>query len=110
MGREESAGTRVGRWAGERRRGTGCWTGPRGEEREERNAGWAWATWKKKREGKEKDKVGRAQREKEGEKELYPNAFDFEFEILIQWKTNNKTMQYGMKCTKPIFPYISLYS
>jgi hypothetical protein len=26
-----------------------------------------------------------------------------------KWKTNIKTMQCGMKCTKPIFPYISFY-
>jgi hypothetical protein len=27
-----------------------------------------------------------------------------------KWKTNNKIMQCSMKCTKPIFPYISFYS
>jgi hypothetical protein len=31
--------------------------------------------------GKKKERVGRAQRGKEGEKELHSNAFEFEFEI-----------------------------
>jgi hypothetical protein len=45
---------------------------------EGRKADWAWAAWKKKREGKEKERMGRAQRKKEGEKELHSNAFEFE--------------------------------
>jgi hypothetical protein len=49
--------------------------------KEEGKAGWAWATWKKKREVKEKERVGRAQRGKVGEKELHSNIFEFEFEI-----------------------------
>jgi hypothetical protein len=27
----------------------------------------------------------------------------------FKWKTSNKKMQCGMKCTRPIFPYISFY-
>jgi hypothetical protein len=27
----------------------------------------------------------------------------------FKWKTSNRTMQCGMKCTRPIFPYISFY-
>jgi hypothetical protein len=30
--------------------------------------------------------------------------------LKFKWKTNNETMQWGMKCTKPIVPYISFYN
>jgi hypothetical protein len=50
---------------------------------------------------KEKEIVGRAQRENEGVKEMHLNLnLKFKFNL----KTNNKTMQCGMKCTRPIFP------
>jgi hypothetical protein len=46
----------------ERKKRKGCWAGPCG---------------KKRREGKKKEGVGRAKREKEGEKEMHLNAFEF---------------------------------
>jgi hypothetical protein len=71
----------VGRWAGEEG-ASSCWAGPRGEEnREKRKTGWAGPCRKKERKGKKKERVGRAQREKEGEKEMHFNAFEFKFKI-----------------------------
>jgi hypothetical protein len=62
-----------------------------------------------KREEKEKEIVGEAQLGKEGEKELHSNALNLNLKFKFKWKANNKTMQYGMECTKPIFPCISFY-
>jgi hypothetical protein len=53
---------------------------------------------KRKQRGREKRK-GFKLREKQ--------AYSFEFKF--NRKTNYKTMQCGMKCTRPIFPYISFY-
>jgi hypothetical protein len=54
----------------------------RAEEREERKrVSWAGPQGGKREREKEKERVGRAQIEKEGEKELHSNAFEFKFEI-----------------------------
>jgi hypothetical protein len=67
--------------------------GLRGEERKEeearpagpcgrrRKGGLGLGCKGKKREEKEKGRVGRAQLEKEGEKQLHSNTFEFEFKI-----------------------------
>jgi hypothetical protein len=41
----------------------------------------AWAGMQGKKREKEKQRVGRAQLDKEGEKELHLNGFEFKFEI-----------------------------
>jgi hypothetical protein len=51
------------------------------EERKERRKGRLGLGRMEKREGKQKERVGWAQREKEVEKELHSNTFEFEFEI-----------------------------
>jgi hypothetical protein len=70
----------VGRWAGgggrsrlgrlchvvKGKKRKGCWAGPCG---------------KKRTEGKRKERVGQAKREREGEKEIHSNTFELEFEI-----------------------------
>jgi hypothetical protein len=82
-------------WA-DRAGGGGEQAGPAGpceeDSKERRKDVWAWAAWKKKREGKKKERVGRAQRENEGEKELRSNIFEFELKFKLKWKTNNKIM------------------
>jgi hypothetical protein len=58
------------------------WAGPRGGKKKGREKGQVGLGRKEeKREGKRKERVGRAQLEKEGEKELHSNAFEFELEI-----------------------------
>jgi hypothetical protein len=54
------------------------------EKKKERREAGGWAVREEKERGEEKERVGRAQREKKGEKELHSNAFEFEFEIYIQ--------------------------
>jgi hypothetical protein len=71
-------------------------------EREEESRPARLGSQERKERGKRKERVGRAQLEIKGEKELH---LKFKF----KWKANNKTMQYGMECTKPIFPYILFY-
>jgi hypothetical protein len=51
-----------------------------GKKRRKKNR-LGWALQEEKREGKKKERVGRAQREKEGEKEMHLNAFEFKFKI-----------------------------
>jgi hypothetical protein len=101
-GREGKEPTAAGPRGGERREG---WAGPHREKRRGRKAGLGWAARGKREWEKEKERVGRAQLEKEREKELQSNIFKFKF----KWKTNNKTMQWSMRCTKPIVSYISIY-
>jgi hypothetical protein len=84
------------------------WAGPRGREERRRKARLGRAA-RKKRERKKKKRVGRAQLEKEGEKEFIQMHFNLNLKFKFKWKINNKTMQWGMKCIKPIFPYISFY-
>jgi hypothetical protein len=81
----------------ERERGGERWAaGPSGRERssgaaaglahvgrkeEKKKKNWlGWALWEEKERG-EKERVGRAKREKEGEKEMHLNVFEFKFEI-----------------------------
>jgi hypothetical protein len=78
---KERGGVRVGRWARGRRRGAGCWTRPRGGGKKRKKGQLGCTVREKKREVKEKERVDRALREKEGEKELHSNAFEFEFGI-----------------------------
>jgi hypothetical protein len=76
------------------------------------------------REGEEKAGLGRAARgnekgkrekkrwagPKENKREKKKRILmhlNLNLKFKFKWKTNNKIMQYGMKCTKPIFPYIS---
>jgi hypothetical protein len=103
---------------GKKKEGAGWAFGPGKEERsrlgrlvhagrkgKKEKPGWAGPCRRKGREGeKKKDRVGRAKREKEGEKEMHLN-----FKFKCKWKTNNKTMQCSMKCTRPIFSYIYFY-
>jgi hypothetical protein len=50
-------------------------------KKKKKKAGWAGPCGRKRREGKKKERVGWATREREGEKEIYLNAFEFKFEI-----------------------------
>jgi hypothetical protein len=60
-------------------------------------------------EEKEKERVGRAQKKKREKKNCIQMHLNLNSKFKFKWKTNNKTMQYGMKCTRPIIPYISFY-
>jgi hypothetical protein len=51
------------------------------ERKKKRKGCWAGPCGKKWREGKKKEGVGWAKRERKGEKEMHLNAFEFEFEI-----------------------------
>jgi hypothetical protein len=86
---------------GERRVG---WAGWAGGGKNEAAAGLGGAVEGEK--GKKKKGVGRAKREKEREKEMHLNL---NLKFKFKWKTSNETMQCGMKCTRPIFLYISFY-
>jgi hypothetical protein len=44
-------------------------------------ASWAGPCERKGRKGKKKERVGQAQREKDGEKEMHSNIFEFKFKI-----------------------------
>jgi hypothetical protein len=83
-----------------------------------------WAMWEEGRGGKgqvglgrigEKEKrrkkMGLAKKEKRerGKKNCIQMHLNLNLKFKFKWKINNKTMQYDMKCTKPIFPYISFY-
>jgi hypothetical protein len=81
----------VSRW---RKKGKGCWAEPCG---------------RKGREGKRKERVGRAKRERGGEKENIQMHLNLNLKFKFKWKTSSRTMQYGMKCRRPIFPYTSFY-
>jgi hypothetical protein len=67
-----------------------------------------WAAREKKRE-KGKGKVGRAQLEKREKKNCIQMHLNLNLKFKFKWKTNYKTMQQGMRCTKPIISYISFY-
>jgi hypothetical protein len=93
----------AGRWAGEEAsrphgggRKEGARLGRTGEQKEKKEGqlgwavrgerkkgktGWAWAVRKKREREKEKERVGRVQIGKEGDKELYLNTFEFKFKI-----------------------------
>jgi hypothetical protein len=79
VGRGELLG-RVERKEKERRAPVGCQAGLGRAVRDEEEAGWAGLQRRKEGEN-EKKKIGRAQREQKGEKEMLLNAFKFEFEI-----------------------------
>jgi hypothetical protein len=67
--------------------------------------GWAVREEKEKR----RKKMGRAKREREREKKCIQMHLNLNLKFKFKWKINNKIMQYGMKCTRPIFSYISFY-
>jgi hypothetical protein len=78
--------------------------GRAGREGREEKAGWAWAARSKKREKKNREWAGPNLKKRDKK-----NCIQMHLKFKFKWKTNNKTMQYRMKCTKPIFPYISFY-
>jgi hypothetical protein len=83
---------RAGERKGEEERPAGL--GPQGrKDRKRREREWAGPKEKK--------------REKKNCIQIYLNL---NLKYKSKWKTNNKIMQCSMKCTKPIFPYISFYS
>jgi hypothetical protein len=60
----------------------------------------------KRREGKRKERVSRAQLEKREKKNCIQMHLNLNLKFKFKWKTNDKIMQWGMECTKT---YISLY-
>jgi hypothetical protein len=62
-----------------------------------------WAAWRKRKRERE-DGPGQEEKKREREKEMHLNL-----KYKLKWKTSNKTMHCSMKCTRPIFPYISFY-
>jgi hypothetical protein len=75
----------LGRWLGhaggkEGKRKKSSWA-IKEERKGRKKAMLGWAAKKKREREKRKERVGRAQLEKEGEKELHSNAFEFEFKI-----------------------------
>jgi hypothetical protein len=78
--------------------------GRAGERKARERPSWAEPHGRKRKEEKE-DGPGQKGDKRKRENEMHSNVFEFKF----KWKPNNKTMQYGMKCTKPIFPYNSFY-
>jgi hypothetical protein len=93
----------VGCWAGEKKSEATAGLG-HAVEGEERKGQLDWAVREEKKRG-EKKREWDGPKEKEEEKELHSNVFEFKCKL----KTNNKIMQCGMKCTRTIFPYISFY-
>jgi hypothetical protein len=77
---EKEAGSRAGRWAGEEgsRLASSTVRGGKGRKGKGR---LGLGRVEEKREENEKERVGRAQSQNEGVKELHSNAFEFQFEI-----------------------------
>jgi hypothetical protein len=67
------------------------------------------ATRKRKRE-KEKEGWAGPIRKREGKRNTFQMHLNLNLKFKFKWETNNKTMQWGMKYTNPIVPYISFYS
>jgi hypothetical protein len=95
----------------------GCWAG---EEKSEATAGlaawwkekkgkasWARPCGKRRREGKRKREWAVPKEKKREKKNCIQIYLNLNLKFIFKWKRNNKTMQCGMKCTRPIFPYIS---
>jgi hypothetical protein len=106
---KERASARVGLWAGERRHGGRLldWVVRWREEKKERPAGLD-RVGEKEREEREREWAGPKEKKRE-KKNCIQMHLNLNLEFKFKWKTNNKVMQCGMKCTKPIFPYISFY-
>jgi hypothetical protein len=111
LGRGGSVGPAagLGRAVEGRRERKASLAGPCGEEREKRKAGWAWAAWKKRERKKRKREWAGPKKKKREKKNCIQMHLNLNLKFKFKWKTNNKTMQYGMKCTRPIIPYISFY-
>jgi hypothetical protein len=91
LGLEPESSSRLGttptggpaRWLRGGRKRAGQPAGPRGEERvKRRKAGWAWAAWKKMREGKEKEGVGVAK----GKKREKKNCIQMHLNLNLKFK------------------------
>jgi hypothetical protein len=120
-GEREERGVGLGRWArkggAEQPAGLGHAEGKEGEGAGQAGLDRAVERKKKKRllgralreeaERGEKERVGRAKRERGGEKKNIQMHLNLNLKFKFKWKTNNRTMQCGMKCTRPIFSYIS---
>jgi hypothetical protein len=95
---------------GEREISWASWAGPCGgrERKSEGRLGWAASEEK---EGKKKKKSRPGSTRKWEKKCIQMHlTLNLKFKFKFKWKTNNKTIQWGMKCTKSILPYISFYS
>jgi hypothetical protein len=58
--------------------------------------------------GRRKGK-GRGRRKWAGPKEKEGKKKNLDLKFKFKWKASNRTMQCGIKCTRPVFPYISFY-
>jgi hypothetical protein len=85
-----------------------CWTGPRGGGKKERGLA-GLAARREKREEKGKGEWAGPKEKKSEKKNCIQMHLNLNLKFKFKWKINNKTMQCGMKCTKPIFPYVSFY-
>jgi hypothetical protein len=117
-GRGDGAGARGSLGRGGGRAGCAQWR----ERRERRLVGlgrkegkngrerpsWAVPRGRKRKEEKE-DGLGQNREKRERKKNCIQMHLNLNLKFKFKWKTNNKTMQCSMKCTKPIFPYISFY-
>jgi hypothetical protein len=78
--------------------------------REERKGegGGPWGS--KKRNGKKRRNWAGPKEKERGKMKCIQMHLNLNLKFKSKWKTSNKTMQCGMKCTRPILPYVSFYS
>jgi hypothetical protein len=82
--------------------------GGRGEKGKKKEREWvSGAAGRRKRKGRKRRKWA-GPKEKEGEKKKNIQMH-LNLKFKFKWKTSNRTMQCGMKCTRPIFSYIPFY-
>jgi hypothetical protein len=97
----------VGRWAGEREEERGRLGRAMQEEGEGKEKGrLGCVVWKKKKKGERRWAGPKVEKEREKKKCI---QMHLNLKFKFNWKTSNETMQCGMKCTRPIFTYISFY-
>jgi hypothetical protein len=79
-----------------------------GSAEEKGEMGWAGPHGKNEK-GKRKRGSGPGPISEREKKNFIQMDLNLNLKFEFKWKINNKTMQWGMKCTKPIVPYISFY-